>query len=161
MFRQATADGAVLLLDEADSFLQERQKASHSWEVTQGNELLTQMEDFEGLFVCSTNLMDSLDKASLRRFDYKIKFGHLKPGQAWALFNEVISSHGRGRLDDRCHQKLARYSNLTPGDFATVVRRNRLAASPLTPQRLLEGLAREARFKDRNRSKGIGFTAQI
>ncbi len=78
MFRQAQSDNAVLLLDEADSFLQNRSEAKNSWEVTQVNELLTQvnelltqMEGFNGIFICSTNLVDSLDSASLRRFDYK------------------------------------------------------------------------------------------
>ncbi|HED18158.1 MAG TPA: AAA family ATPase [Gammaproteobacteria bacterium] len=52
MFTQAQEDDAVLLLDEADSFLTDRQGARYSWEVTQVNELLTQMESFEGLFIC-------------------------------------------------------------------------------------------------------------
>ena len=63
MFEEAKEEGAVLLLDEADSFLQDRASLKQSWEVTQVNELLTQMESFDGLFVCSTNLMDKLDLA--------------------------------------------------------------------------------------------------
>jgi len=43
------------------------------------NELLTQMEAFDGIFVCTTNLMDKLDQASLRRFSFKIRFDVLKP----------------------------------------------------------------------------------
>ena len=76
IFEQAKRDNAVLLLDEADSFLMDRKRANHSWEVTQVNELLTQMEVFEGIFVCSTNLMDNLDEASIRRFDLKIKIDY-------------------------------------------------------------------------------------
>ncbi len=68
---------------------------------------------------------------------------------------------GRGQLEELCQQQLVRYSNLTPGDFATVVRRNRLSSGPLTPLRLLEGLARESRLKQRNHSKPIGFTEKI
>jgi transitional endoplasmic reticulum ATPase len=161
MFRDAADDGAVLLLDEADSFFRERQAADHRWEVSQVNELLTQMEDFEGLFVCSTNLMEVFDRASLRRFDLKIKFDYLRPEQTWRLFQKVIQSQGRGRSDDRLQHQLALYSNLTPGDFATVVRRNRLSAGPLTPQTLLGLLVREVRTKDQGRSKPIGFTAKI
>ena len=37
MFKQAKQDGAMLLLDEADSFLSERQSAKNSWEVTAVN----------------------------------------------------------------------------------------------------------------------------
>jgi transitional endoplasmic reticulum ATPase len=38
----------MLLLDEADSFLSERQSAKNSWEVTAVNEMLTQMERLRG-----------------------------------------------------------------------------------------------------------------
>ena len=50
------------------------------------------MEDFEGLFVCSTNLMDVFDQASLRRFDLKIKFDYLRPEQAWIMFQQVAEA---------------------------------------------------------------------
>jgi len=99
MFRTAADDDAVLLLDEADSFFRDRQGADRHWEVTQVNELLTQMEDFEGLFICSTNLMDVFDQASLRRFDLKIKFNYLRPDQAWTLFQRSsILSRIKGDL---------------------------------------------------------------
>ncbi|MEO5344259.1 MAG: AAA family ATPase, partial [Gammaproteobacteria bacterium SHHR-1] len=74
MFREAEADDAILLLDEADSFLRDRTGAHASWEVTQVNELLTRMEAFDGIFIASTNLRDNLDAASMRRFDLKIHF---------------------------------------------------------------------------------------
>ncbi len=70
-FRRATSEKAVLLLDEVDGLLQDRAGASRSWEVTQVNELLVQMENFSGLLFCATNLVNSLDAASLRRFALK------------------------------------------------------------------------------------------
>ncbi|WP_043330610.1 AAA family ATPase, partial [Curvibacter gracilis] len=57
-FRQAANDGAVLMIDEVDGFLRDRQTVGQSWEVSQVNEMLTQMESYEGVFVASTNLMD-------------------------------------------------------------------------------------------------------
>ena len=66
-FAAAGEEQAVLLLDEVDSFLQERRKATQSWEITAVNEMLTQMEHYRGLFIASTNLMDDLDAAALRR----------------------------------------------------------------------------------------------
>ena len=74
MFREAATEKAVLLLDEADSFLADRKSARSSWEVTQVNEILQQMENFSGVFICATNLVTSLDAAALRRFTFKIKF---------------------------------------------------------------------------------------
>jgi len=44
------------------------------------------MENFNGIFIATTNLMDGLDQASLRRFDLKLEFGYLKREQAWQLF---------------------------------------------------------------------------
>ena len=91
------ADLATLkegLLDEADSFLQDRKDAQRSWEISQVNEMLTQIEGFEGVFIASTNLMDSLDAAALRRFDLKVHFDYLKPGQAWAMFQDTAGRLG-------------------------------------------------------------------
>ena len=162
MFKQASIDDSVLLLDEADSFLQDRATAQRSWEVTQVNELLTQMERFEGLFICSTNLIDSLDTASIRRFDFKIGFDYLKPSQSWLLFREVLKS--QGTILSKSHtlrKRLESYSNLTPGDFATVMRQRRLSGDTLTPEALLQGLTTESRFKTTKLARGIGFTANI
>lgn len=64
-------------MDEADSLLSDRVHAGQQWEITQVNEMLTQMETFSGIFICTTNLMDKLDAASLRRFDFKVKFDYL------------------------------------------------------------------------------------
>jgi SpoVK/Ycf46/Vps4 family AAA+-type ATPase len=74
MFREAEAEKAVLLLDEADSFLQDRRHAQRTYEVTEVNEMLQGMERFAGIFICTTNLMDSIDQAALRRFTFKIQF---------------------------------------------------------------------------------------
>jgi hypothetical protein len=46
MFREAEAEKAVLLLDEADSFLQDRRGAQRTYEVTEVNEMLQGMERF-------------------------------------------------------------------------------------------------------------------
>lgn len=162
MFKQATSDGSVLLLDEADSFLQERTMAQRNWEVTQVNELLTQMELFQGLFICSTNLIDNLDNASIRRFDFKIGFDYLKPSQAWLLFRKVLKS--QDVVLPKKHEmrsRLGGYKNLTPGDFATVVRQHRLSGDLLTPDTLFHGLAGESEFKAPAPTQGIGFTANI
>ena len=127
MFDDARQREAVLVLDEADSFLRDRRGAHHSWEVTQVNELLTQMEAFEGIFVCTTNLMESLDAASLRRFPWKVRFDPLKPGQRWGLFVQEFARLG-GDLAEAAGLKepVLRLDRLTPGDVAAVVRQHEL-----------------------------------
>ncbi len=158
MFDQAMDEEALLLLDEADSFLRDRNQARQSWEVTQVNELLTQMERFEGIFVCSTNLMDNLDQASLRRFDLKIKFDYLKPDQGWELFQQVIADFNT-TIDDKTaiEKRVRALRGLTPGDFATVVRQSRYAPGKFGTESLLDGLKREIEFKDKGKFKNIGF----
>ncbi|MDP0880651.1 AAA family ATPase, partial [Klebsiella variicola] len=81
MFDTAQTEGAVLLLDEADSFLRSRKHAERNYEVSEVNEMLAGMERFHGLFICTTNLFDDLDEAALRRFAFKIRFKALKPEQ--------------------------------------------------------------------------------
>jgi transitional endoplasmic reticulum ATPase len=162
MFEEAEHDGALLLLDEADSLLRERARAHVSWEVTQVNEILTQLEGFDGLFLCCTNLMEDLDAASLRRFDLKIHFDYLRPGQAWTLFREVVVAHGGRSPSARAWKtRLATLPDITPGDFATVVRRQRLTAGPLRAATLLNGLAREVWARRRDKGRGIGFAAPL
>ena len=161
MFEEAREEDAVLLLDEADSFLQERSTLKQSWEVTQVNELLTQMETFDGLFVCSTNLMDKLDVAVLRRFDFKIKLDYLKIEQVWKLFSNALNwDKKQVASNSKWKSELSLYNNLTPGDFANVLRQHRLSSKSLTAEELFSGLKQESLFKkDSNQIKEIGFHA--
>ena len=156
MFKQAKQDGAMLLLDEADSFLSERQSAKNSWEVTAVNEMLTQMERFEGLFICSTNLMQRLDSASLRRFALKIRFDYLKPEQRWQLFLAQTKKFARSN-EAGYRSALNQLSNLTPGDFATIRRQAKLLNIALTADELLKRLQQECKTKSSSSHRQIGF----
>jgi SpoVK/Ycf46/Vps4 family AAA+-type ATPase len=109
-FAEAKAKKAMLIFDEADSFLQNRNNAQRSWEISQVNEMLTWMESHEYPFVCTTNLLDTLDEASLRRFTFKIRFDFLTNEQV----NSAIE-HFFGIKDAGVNIK-----GLTAGDFATV-----------------------------------------
>lgn len=124
-FRTATRDGALLLIDEVDSFLRDREGASHSWEATLVNEMLTQMEAFDGVFVASTNLMSGLDQAALRRFDLKVKFDYLQARQAAALLRRYGERLGFDMPDDLERLAAVHLQYVTPGDFAAVMRQQR------------------------------------
>lgn len=155
MFREAHDGNAVLLLDEADSFLQARQNARYSWEISFVNEMLTQMECFEGVFIASTNFMSALDPATLRRFDIKLKFDYLHPEQAWAMFLDLAKAQGF----DACESlkpKIQVIENLAPGDFAVVSRKLRLTRAS-HPETLVEMLVDECKVKPDGRNRPIGF----
>jgi len=68
----------VLLLNEADQFLSTRTTASFSSADKMHNQMqnifLEQLEKFDGILIATTNLLETLDKAFSRRFDYKVKF---------------------------------------------------------------------------------------
>ena len=109
-FAEAKSKKAMLIFDEADTFLQDRNNAVRSWEVAQVNEMLTQMESVEYPFVCTTNLLDTLDEASLRRFTFKIKFDFMTQVQV-----NLAIEHFFGIKDTNVS-----LNGLTAGDFATV-----------------------------------------
>ena len=161
MFREAGREQAVLLLDEADSFLRDRRGARQAWELTQVNEMLMQMEAFQGIFIASTNLMDSLDEASLRRFDAKVRFGYLDAAQARAMFAALSGSLGLSDdpADADALALLRTASHLTPGDFASVARGARLHT--LKTRRELAALLIQACQFKRKDSRAMGFTAAL
>ena len=109
-FAEAKSKKAMLIFDEADTFLQDRNNAIRSWEVAQVNEMLTQMESSEYPFVCTTNLLDTLDEASLRRFTFKIKFDFMTQEQV-----NLAVEHFFGIKNASVN-----LNGLTAGDFATV-----------------------------------------
>lgn len=155
-FERAQQEEAVLLLDEVDSFLQDRRKARQSWEITAVNEMLTQMESYRGLFIASTNLMLDLDEASLRRFDLKVHFGYLNPAQVQALFATHLKALGLKDPQGRAALALRGETCLTPGDFALVARRGRF--KPLaSAAELSAALLAECRLKPTGQQRPIGF----
>ena len=156
MFKEAKDMGALLLLDEADTFLQDRGQAQRPWEISQVNEMLTQMETFNnGVFVASTNLMETFDLAAMRRFDIKIKFDYLNLEQAYQMFQDVARRLGiKEELSVKA--SIASMTVLTPGDFATVIRQARMSR-PKDATELLARLDAECRLKPNYRRTVIGF----
>lgn len=124
-FKQAEEARALLMIDEVDSFLQDRRSAKSGWEVTLVNEMLTQMESFSGIFIASTNLMTGIDQAALRRFDLKVKFDYLRGEQAWVLVNRYCEQLNLPAPSEALKMRTMRLLQLTPGDFTAVMRQHR------------------------------------
>ena len=154
-FKEAEQDGALLLIDEVDSFLQDRRGAQRSWEVTLVNEMLTQMESFPGVFVASTNMMEGLDQAALRRFDLKVKFDYLKPEQSWEMLRRYCIKLGFSTPQPDQLATLMHLQQLTPGDFAAVIRQHRFRPIS-TCAALVAALEAECAVKDGAKAS-IGF----
>ena len=158
MFKEAELEKAVLLLDEADSFLQDRRGAQRTYEVTEVNEMLQGMERYNGIFVCTTNLLESLDQAALRRFTFKIKFMPLTTVQREKMFVTEALSGDAARLTPEEQARLAKLTQLCPGDFAAVKRQVDILAAEFSADDFLSQLEAEHRIKPEVRdSRGMGF----
>ncbi len=117
MFQEATKVDGILFLDEAESFLSERREARNSWELSHTNELLVQMADFGGVFVCATNLTERIDSAAFRRFDVKVAFESLDRHQRAMILRQRFPAIV-GTSDVEPH--LARLQGLCVGDVVAV-----------------------------------------
>jgi AAA+ superfamily predicted ATPase len=152
-FLEAREEGGVLLLDEVDSFLRDRRRAEHSWEATLVNELLQQLESFQGIVACTTNLFAELDQAALRRFTVRIAFEHLPPDKAQALLRRLFGALGVQASEAEmavADGALARLTALAPGDFAVVRRRFCILAgdTPPAPLAIVRELEAEVAVKE-------------
>ena len=119
------------------------------------NEMLTCMERFAGIFIASTNRMDGLDAAALRRFDARIHFGFLRPEQVRAMLHahcQLLGLPAPGTAEERA---VAGLHALAPGDFAALTRQHRFR--PIgSPARLVELLQAEC-AQTRGAPRPIGF----
>lgn len=161
MFDEARDEDAVLLLDEADSFLRDRTMARAHWEVSTVNELLQGMERHRGVFICTTNLFRQLDTASLRRFTFKLEFCELDERQRWQMFvNEtgIDPAHFDEATIDDWKMDLNAIRGLAPGDFATIQRQVRLMGEMMPPDMWLMSLRNEAKSKLREAGLNDGNT---
>ena len=147
-FRTAAEQRAMLIFDEADSLLRDRQSARTGWEVTQVNEMLTWMEAHPLPFACTTNLMDSLDPATLRRFLFKVRFLPMTAEQARDAFQRAFGVPAPVDLAD--------LSPLAPADFAVAARKARVLGLD-APDELVELLRQEVALKPGAMVGRIGF----
>lgn len=141
-FACAEAEKAILFLDEIDGLVQNREHARNNWEVTQVNELLHQMENFNGIMVGATNFLRNLDPAVLRRFTYKLGFDYLDNTGKKIFFERMFKT----KLSFGELKRLDAIENLTPGDFRTV-RQSLYYLDAASNELRLSSLEQESRIK--------------
>lgn len=156
MFREAEAKGAVLLLDEADSFLYSRGMADRTWEVSQVNEFMVRLERFDGIFMATTNRFDSLDKAVLRRLPLKVEFGYLSSKQIKDILQACVVDVDKAAL--LTEADLERFQYLTPGLIRAAVQNLKLRGFEPRLERLLRAMEAEQKQQtDGVIARPIGF----
>ncbi len=121
--------------------------------------MLQGMERFRGVFICTTNLMDQLDAAALRRFAFKVKFLPLRREQREAMFVTEALSGEEQALIPALRERLSRLDQLCLGDYAAVQRQAQILGETLTAEDFLAQLEAEHRLKPEVRERrGMGFT---
>ncbi len=146
-FAEARATNSFLIIDEADSFLADRRGAHRNWEVSQVNEMLSQLESHDLPYVFTTNLADRLDPAVARRFLFRATFRFLdkvRVVRAWDFF-----------FGGECPARVRSLTCLVPADFALVHERAEKLGFLDDPDQIASELVAQSR--DKNRTGSIGF----
>ena len=122
--RTQTKSEPVLLLNEADQFLSARSSGSASSSDKMHNQMqnifLEQIERFDGILIATTNLLENLDKAFSRRFNYKIEF--VKPNKARRIeLRKKLLPSNLPLEKDFDIEELAKYE-LTGGQIELVIK---------------------------------------
>ena len=149
-FAKAKAEKSMLIFDEADSFLQDRSRAMRSWEISSVNEMLTWMENHPYPFVCTTNLMETLDPASLRRFSFKVKYSYLTSQQICQAFKCFFGLHIP-------KEEVTHLTQLTPGDFALIKNKATLLGQNKDVSAIKKLLETEQQLKQKHKGIAVGF----
>ena len=152
-FEEASKEGSLLFIDEADSLISDRRGASHSWETSQVNEFLVQLENSKCLVVCSTNFQGKLDSASNRRFHFHLKFDYLK--------REGVLKMAQNFFPEFEHESWAELCSLeclAPGDFYAVYKRLQwMPKNELSALQVTKELSEVAYAKEPYGNRRIGF----
>ena len=91
---EKTKSEPILLLNEADQFLGARSSGVASGADQMHNQMqnifLEQIENFKGMLIATTNLLENIDKAFSRRFNYKIEFKKPNKEQRLKLWQNML-----------------------------------------------------------------------
>ena len=153
-FEEAKEQKKILLFDEVDSFFRERLYASQGWEITQVNEFLTQMEKFEGIVICTTNLRNIMDKAMQRRFHIMVEFKALKDEGVQRL---LVKYFPQFDFNEENIRRISRFQSATPGDFGNLSSRLRfMNQKKVTETYIIDELCKMQEEKELGK-RSIGF----
>ena len=156
-FEEAEATDSILLFDEADSFFADRTKARQQWERTQVNEFLTQMEEFSGICICTTNLRKIMDSAMQRRFHIISEFKALTEEGITSLLKSFFCNY---KFNDLQIKNLVKYNSVTPGDFGSLKSRIRFVSKEkLDSDYIINELVKIQDEKQKNGGGQIGFAS--
>lgn len=155
LFARINADPErkILLIDEIDSFLSDRE-TQRDWMQGLTNEFLRQLDGFSGTLIATTNLPLALDGAAARRFDVQLEFKPLTQAQRLAMFPHSFGMDLPAHLEG----ELISLEALVPADFAKVRTQRDLLGQGDDPAALIQQLSQAMRVRcGAGRGRAIGF----
>lgn len=115
----------ILFFNEADGILGKRttqgQSNTKQTENSIQNILLEELENFRGIFMATTNLVQNLDKAFERRFLFKVEFS--KPNME---VRRAIWMDRMNQLDSHTAYFLAQNHDLSGGQIENIIRKSEI-----------------------------------
>jgi SpoVK/Ycf46/Vps4 family AAA+-type ATPase len=154
----------ILLLNEADQFLSARSEGTGSSADKMHNQMqnifLEQIEKFEGILIATTNLLDNIDKAFSRRFNYKIEFKKPDLKQRVRLWHFMLLE--KASYEESFDVAELAKHELTGGQIDLIVRNTAYKVavreeSVFTIQDFLEEIEKELGSSFENEGKSMGF----
>ena len=129
--------------------------ASRSWERSIVNEFLTQMEEFSGILICTTNLRQIMDPAMQRRFHILTEFKPLCRDGIKTLLGSYFKSYN---FEEHAIDLLSSYNTVTPGDFGVLSGKLRfMTPTSITSKRIIDELCSIQEEKESSNHR-IGFS---
>jgi len=126
-----TKSQPILLLNEADQFLSARTTTGASGSDKMHNQMqnifLEQIENFEGILIATTNLLETIDVAFSRRFDYKIEFAKPDYKQRLILWQNMLPQNADYE-EDFSIENLAKAA-LTGGQIKVIIKNTALSVA--------------------------------
>ena len=153
----------ILLFNEADALLGKRFNVNNSVDQMNNslqNILLQELEDFEGIFIATTNLVNHLDSAFDRRLLYKLEFQKPKEEVRYRILKSSFPD-----FDENVLQDINQDYQLTGGQISNIKKKmmvKEMLESELDADDVLLTLCEEE-FSLRNVGRGnvIGFKRGI
>ena len=158
IFNDAEKHGKLVIIDECDTLFTTREddKLAH-YVSNMTNHMLNEINKRELNMFFTTNYMDRIDSAMIRRIDLKLKFGTLKNEYKLPLFLELVEkSSCVGEVDkERIGRELNRLE-LTPGVYKSALNKLQWVEN-VTVERAIEELKKESKLIIKGTGNSLGF----
>lgn len=146
----------MVVVEEGDALITNREdESSKSYNDSLTNEWLVNLERFEGILVLTTNYINNLDKAVLRRFTVKTEFLPLDKSKYKDAILPYINKHNL-EIDIDIDSNMSRLTGLRLGDIGNVENLI-LFYNITTVSKFIDKLVEEIGHRDEDLVKHIGL----